>query len=97
MIVRHRGGFEGGFDILDDFLGENVGVGKIVGFVEGFIPEPEDVEAGSVTVDKLPNRLKRSTLHSVKHGNRKLRMIPFSARFPLSVFRFSIVVSAAVR
>jgi len=46
--VKHRGGFEGGFEILDVFLGENVGVGRIVGVFEAFVSEPGDVEAGII-------------------------------------------------
>jgi hypothetical protein len=32
-------------------LSENVGVGKIVGFCAAFVSEPEDVEAGFITID----------------------------------------------
>jgi hypothetical protein len=42
-----------GFEVFDDLLGEDIGVGKIVGFFQAFVPEPEDVEAGFVAVDKF--------------------------------------------
>lgn len=45
--------FECGFEVFDDLLGEDIGVGKLVGFFQAFVPEPEDVEAGFVAVDKF--------------------------------------------
>ena len=54
--------FEDGFEVFDDFLGEDVRIGEIVGFFQAFISEPEDVEAGLVTVV----------------ANRKLGLLPFS-------------------
>ena len=42
--------FEGGFEIVDDFLGKDIGIGEIVGFLKAFVSDPEDVEAGVVTV-----------------------------------------------
>jgi len=42
--------FEGGFEIVNDFLGENVRIGEIVGFFQAFVSEPEDVEAGFITL-----------------------------------------------
>jgi len=42
--------FKCGFEIFDDFLGENVGIREIVGFFQAFISEPEDVEAGLITL-----------------------------------------------
>jgi len=44
---------KGGASGRDDFAGENVGIKQVVGFFEAFVPEPEDVEAGLVTVDQL--------------------------------------------
>jgi len=37
----------------DDFLGENVRIRQLVGFFEGPSLEPEDIEAGFVTVDEF--------------------------------------------
>ena len=42
--------FESRFEVFDDFLGENIGIGEIVGLFQAFVSEPEDVEAGFVTV-----------------------------------------------
>jgi len=45
--------FEGGSEVFDDFLGENIGIGKVVGFFKVFVSEPEDIQAGFVTVDEF--------------------------------------------
>jgi len=45
--------FESGFEVFDDFPGKNVGIGEIVGFFKVFVSEPEDIQAGFVTVDEF--------------------------------------------
>jgi hypothetical protein len=34
----------------DDFLGEDIGIREIVGLFQAFVSEPEDVEAGFITL-----------------------------------------------
>jgi len=69
--------FEGGVDVFDDFLGENVGFGETVGFFEAFVSDPENIEAGFITIEATKSC----------HLAVKMRKKPASPRyFPLRGF-----------